>query len=376
MNFQRYTWHTLLALLMAVSLSACDQSSQNFEYEPGNSLSIAGPAQVVVPDTTDYYVRAFTINKSYEWTVGPAPTSIVQVRRQGEFVDVGFTEKGTYTLEVSDGEYTGTVDIAAILTDPAAQASRQGFSILVNAVTSAGLATALSGGESGLAEATVFAPRDAAFLAALDANDDDALSSDELPSAGILADILSYHVVPDSVASSAITDGATAPTVFGTELGFTVGSGGAISVEGASVVRPDIPVLGGYLHAIDEVLLPETAAVDFRDQTSTAGDSVTVAGVYLPEGGFVVMHDSTALADQGAIPSVVGASDYLEPGFHKSIAIALDQDVSDGTVLGAMPHRDTNGTETYDFVTSAGMADGPYVKNGAAVLEYGTIAVP
>lgn len=97
---------------MAVSLSACDFGEQNYDFEPGNSLDIEGNAEVEVPDTTAYFVRAFTINKDYSWSVSGS-ADIVEVRRSGEFIDVSFTEPGTYTIEVDDGEYTGTLEVTA-----------------------------------------------------------------------------------------------------------------------------------------------------------------------------------------------------------------------------------------------------------------------
>lgn len=358
----------LLVVVMAGALSACDMAEQNYDAEPGNSLDIEGSTEVIVPDTTEYFVRAFTIDKQYEWSLNGTGAEIVQTRREGEFVDLGFTQKGTYSLGIDDGEYTGTLDIQAVLTDPADQAARQGFSLLATAVSAAGLGDALSAGDQDL---TVMGPTDAAFLAALDADDDGAIGEGELPSAGVLADILSYHVIADSVGSAAITDGATAPTLLGEDLTFGVAGDGSITVEGASVVEPfDLPVVGGYVHAIDQVLLPPVASSDFNDQESADGQTVTVAGVYLPNGGFIAMHEQDNSGNAGA---VVGNSDYLEPGIHNDVEITLNNPVSDGTVLGAMPHTD-DGDEVYEFPVLG--QDGPYTKDGAAVIDYGTVTVP
>jgi len=112
MRTQRHTLHLLLALLVAVSLSACDFGEQNFDFEAGNSLDIEGPTEVTVPDTASYFVRAFTINKNYTWTVnGDSP---MNVRRDGEYIDVQILQTGTYTIEVNDGEYTGTLEVTAV----------------------------------------------------------------------------------------------------------------------------------------------------------------------------------------------------------------------------------------------------------------------
>jgi len=112
MRMQRTLLPLLLAFVMAVSLTACDMAEQNFDSQPGNTLDIEGTTEVVVPDTVDYFVRAFTINKEYAWTVnGSEP---MNVRRDGEYIDVAFTETGTYTIEVDDGEYTGTLEVEAV----------------------------------------------------------------------------------------------------------------------------------------------------------------------------------------------------------------------------------------------------------------------
>ena len=113
MQIQRHPFTLLLALLLVGSLAACDFGEQNFDFEPGDSLDIEGAAEVTVPDTTDYFVRAFTINKDYSWSVSGS-AEMVNVRRSGEFIDVGFTEPGTYTIEVNDGEYTGTLEVTAV----------------------------------------------------------------------------------------------------------------------------------------------------------------------------------------------------------------------------------------------------------------------
>lgn len=101
-----------LALLLTVSLSACDQSSQNFGFESGNSLRVAGTDSLSVPDTSEYVVRAFTIEKNYSWSASGS-AEIIQTRRQGEFIDVVFSEPGMYTIEVDDGEYTGSIEVEA-----------------------------------------------------------------------------------------------------------------------------------------------------------------------------------------------------------------------------------------------------------------------
>ena len=74
----------------------------------------------------------------------------------------------------------------------------------------------------------------------------------------------------------------------------------------------------------------------------------------------MTIHDGT-LADGAVFDSVRGTSEYLEEDtLHEDIEIELDDPYTeDGTAI-AMPHQDTNGNETYDFVTSNGTEDAPY----------------
>jgi hypothetical protein len=117
----------------------------------------------------------------------------------------------------------------------------------------------------------------------------------------------------------------------------------------------------------------DTATATFSDQ-STDGTSVVVDSVNLPEGGFVTIHDSR-LTDGQAVLSVRGTSAYLEAGNHEDIEVELDDPLVEGDTLIAMPHRDTNGNETYDFVSSQGEEDGPYTADGNAVVDDADVQV-
>lgn len=111
----------LIVFALGVSLTACDQSSQNFEFEEGSSLTVNGPASLTLSEgsaSASYYVHAFTIKQDYQWSVSGS-AQITQVRRDGEYVDVSFSEAGAYDVTVTttiDGEeYTGsrTTEVAA-----------------------------------------------------------------------------------------------------------------------------------------------------------------------------------------------------------------------------------------------------------------------
>ena len=105
-------------------------------------------------------------------------------------------------------------------------------------------------------EAAVFAPTDDAFTAA--GIDLAALDTDE--GKATLTDILLYHDVSGSVASSTLADGMIATAVNGDDLAFTVGDG--VMVNDANVILADVEASNGIVHVIDKVLMPPADLVD------------------------------------------------------------------------------------------------------------------
>ena len=129
-------------------------------------------------------------------------------------------------------------------------------SSLVAALTQAQLVATLQGD----GPFTVFAPTDNAFLeAGIDLSTFD--TDEEIET---LVDILTYHVVPSQVPSSAVTDGLVATAVNGDDLTFTVSDIG-VMVNGANVTLADVPASNGVIHVIDKVLLPPPEVVDTSD---------------------------------------------------------------------------------------------------------------
>jgi len=120
--------------------------------------------------------------------------------------------------------------------------------------------------------------------------------------------------------------------------------------------------------------LQSEASATFDAQAS-GGNHVTVEQVFVPEGGFVTMHDSS-INDGAVFDSVRGTSEYLAPGLHHDVTVALDDPLTEDDTLVAMPHTDSNDNEMYDFVENEGGADGPYTADGGAVVDAGTVSVP
>jgi uncharacterized surface protein with fasciclin (FAS1) repeats len=119
------------------------------------------------------------------------------------------------------------------------------FTTLVELVQQAGLADELSGP----GPLTVFAPTDEAF-AAVPEETLAALADDPEQ----LERVLLYHVVEGAVTSDQVADGASAATLAGPEVEFTVD--GEIQVNDATVVSADVAASNGVIHVIDAVLLP------------------------------------------------------------------------------------------------------------------------
>mgnify|MGYP006288755125 CR=1 FL=1 len=426
----RYSTLLLILAAVAIAVTGCDQSTQT--AEPANAdryiismknsavgdaggIDIQSSTQtVMVPDTIDYAVQGFTVNKTYDWTLndseipveGRSNSTYEWEAREGEFVSLMFTlDDPSVNVDPTAGETVNSlavnspdddinqevVDITAVIPQISTQLARLpssmtggSFSQVELLGSSSGVGAFLQAGAPGGNQSyTVFAPNDAA-IGALGAVPTQATDADEPTSSSVRADLLKYHALASKVGSGDLSDGSV-PTLFGDQT--IEVDAGAGTVNGTAIVGTDFPTAGnGFVHTIEDVLLPSTASVDFTDRTvdslSAGGvtsdpDTITVDGSFIPDGGgFIVLHDSTALADQGAIPSTVGVSGYIgADSVANNVEIPVDQAISDTTTIGAMPHEDTNGNQTYDFETSGGTQDGPYTLEGSPILDYAIINI-
>jgi uncharacterized surface protein with fasciclin (FAS1) repeats len=134
---------------------------------------------------------------------------------------------------------------------------------LETAVTLARLAGTLSGD----GPFTVFAPTDDAFNAADPVTIQAALDDPD----GLLTTVLTYHVVAGAVTSDMLSTGLV-PTFQGESLDVVVDNG-TVTVNGATVIQPDIEVDNGVVHVIDGVLLPPTL-------TNTAEVAYELVSIY------------------------------------------------------------------------------------------------
>lgn len=377
MRIRPQFFHVLLAGLVAVSLAACDQSSQNLDFEDGSNLTVNGPEELTVPNydstvTGEYQIRAFTVEQDYEWSVEGA--TLEETRREGENAIVSTSEPSDITVTVTttiDGEeYSGTAATVADYPSALDQADKYNLNVFSSVGSAAGLTDQLRGG------LTAFAPSDASFLAALDENGNGELEDAEIPAPGVLASVLRYHAALDSLTSSEINDGDVVPSALhpAETLSFGV-SGDDVSVNGIPVEAADIATAeGAVLHKIGGVLLPASVVSinpqDVIRDTVDNVDSVAVEGTYVEDGGFVALHD----AESG---DIIGNSEKLDAGFHGNEApllIELDDQLSDTTDVVAMPHVD----DPEDGLFSPGTGDEPYVRGSSSipVTDTASVAVP
>jgi len=127
--------------------------------------------------------------------------------------------------------------------------SNDDFSILVTALATADLVSALEGE----GPYTVFAPTDDAFaklLASLNISAEDLLAHPQL------SEVLLYHVVAGQVMSTDLSDGLMVETLQGETISFDLTDGAKVNMS--MITGADIQATNGVIHVIDEVLVPES----------------------------------------------------------------------------------------------------------------------
>ncbi|MEL7121531.1 MAG: fasciclin domain-containing protein [Bacteroidota bacterium] len=103
---------------------------------------------------------------------------------------------------------------------------------------------------------TLFAPTDEAFAAV----DSATLAAVLADPAGLLTDILTYHVVEGKALSTDLMDGQMVMTLNGQDVTVSI-QGDSIFINDALVTMKDIEVDNGVVHVIDAVLLPARVTV-------------------------------------------------------------------------------------------------------------------
>jgi len=130
-----------------------------------------------------------------------------------------------------------------------AAAHSDDFNTLVEAVKAAGLVDTLSGN----GPFTVFAPTNQAFGKLPEGTVVELLKPENKDK---LVKVLTYHVVPGKLKAKDVVKLTSAKTVEGSDIAIRV-AGGKVMVDGAEVIKTDIPCKNGVIHVIDSVLVPQ-----------------------------------------------------------------------------------------------------------------------
>lgn len=88
-----------------------------------------------------------------------------------------------------------------------------------------------------------------------------------------LKDILTYHVIPGMVMSSAVTDGQVVDMVNGKTT--TIKTDPTPMINDANIIDFDIPASNGMIHVIDTVIMPPTDDASVETVTSAPGEMDT-----------------------------------------------------------------------------------------------------
>ncbi|MDA9225034.1 fasciclin domain-containing protein [Tateyamaria sp.] len=127
-------------------------------------------------------------------------------------------------------------------------ASAGSFTTLVAAVQAAGLVDKLRG-EGPFTE---FAPTDKAFASLPEGTVATLLLPENKDQ---LISTFTYHVVPEKVMSTDLSNGMTATTVQGSDV--TIMTNDGVSINGSNVITADVEASNGVIHVIDSVILPK-----------------------------------------------------------------------------------------------------------------------
>ena len=290
---------------------------------------------------------------SYMWSGQGAPGTQVEVIANGASAGVATVDDAgnwSLTTDLPAGEYTvqfnsrdaagallveGPAVAIVALDDMAAAtpvapvgdsltgllAGRADLSILREALNTAGLAATL--GEPG--QFTLFAPNNDAFLALPDSVVT-ALQAD--PDA--LAAILRYHAARGRYTATELRI-VQPSTLDGRLLTITPQDNG-LSVNGATVIAPDLAAANGLIHVIDRLLLPPLAqgvrppVTDESGVSTFDGPALTVVGTAEPGRTILVELNGEPF---GAPATVDAAGNWavagdVGPGDYRIVATMLD----------------------------------------------------
>ena len=116
------------------------------------------------------------------------------------------------------------------------------------------------------------------------------------------------------------------------------------------------------------------ASIRFPDQR-TDGVDVTIQSVTVPQGGFVVVHNQSYLRGGDPTETSIGYSQYLSAGTHRNVSITLLESIPHDQQLVAIPARDTDDNQSYDYIRTDGFQDVGYTDGGEVVTDRASVTI-
>lgn len=220
------------------------------------------------------------------------------------------------------------------------------FNLLVTAVRAAQLEETLRG----TGPYTLFAPTDQGFTDTIAAMGMD--TQTVMDDTNLLTNILLYHVVPGTITSDQLTDGARLTSVQGSELVVNVANEAIMLNNAATVLEGDLMATNGVIHVLDAVLMPPV------DSLTTAVPAPTVV---------VPTEAATLPAVQPTVPAATVApatavptnppAQQLQRAFVRFVQLAGDATIYDVYLdAGAAPFMSLDRTQASEWrVVTAGV---------------------
>ena len=171
-------------------------------------------------------------------------------------------------------------------------------------------------------------------------------------------EVVEFSLESDTLHGSHMHENTLSDTVMIAQIADTVITGGTVQA---------------FVEQFEDGRLTSNATITFNDeQYAETTSSVTVDSVWFPRDGYVAIHDTTTNDEGEMVPGpVLGVSEYLAAGTHAEVAVDLDSEITADQSLIAMAHEETNDNTAFDFPD----ADGPYMRNGTAVIDPASIDV-
>ena len=281
---KRYNLQSLEDAVVGAGLASTlqDEEASYTVFAPSNAafseVDLSGLSEQEIQNILTYHVLP---NEVLSGDLQPA--QVVQTVNGTELTieaadgTVTLTDNSGQTYEVTQADIQGTNGVVHIIdgvlnpnpniVDVAVADGN--FTTLVNALTQTGLDEALQGA----GPFTVFAPTD------------NALSGVDLSgfSEQQLAEILQYHVVNANILSTDLQAEQSVEALAGGNL-FVTADGNVVVNDIATVVSADVEASNGTIHAIDNILLPDSyqdvvGIVSKRYSLQALEDAVVTAGL-------------------------------------------------------------------------------------------------